>query len=57
MAQVSQSGRQMTALRQRCCLPGPSPPTQDLGDIGDVDAQQFRDPANRLAIVSRREHV
>jgi hypothetical protein len=39
--QISQSGWHMTALRQRRRLPGLSPSTEDLGHVGDTDAQQF----------------
>ena len=54
--QVSQPGWHMTALRPRRRLPRPSPPTEDLGHVGDTDPQQFCDPTNRLAIIRGREN-
>jgi hypothetical protein len=45
----------MTALRQRRDLPR-APPTQDLGYVGDADAQQFCDPTDRLTVVGCREN-
>src|SRR5690242_21568158 len=43
----------MAALRPRLRLPGQSAARQNLGDIGDADTQQGRDPADRLTIVRR----
>ena len=54
--QIDQSGRHMTALRQRRRLRGSPPPAQNRGDVGDTWVQLLRHRADERAIVGCHEN-